>query len=182
MNGANPSWFQGANAGNVNTDNRPVDSVSWDTITQAFLPALNTATGKTFRLPSEAEWEYACRADTTTAFYWGGDDSDYADIGNYAWYATNSGSETNDVGLKLPNAWDLCDMSGNVWEWVQDGYHSTYTGAPTDGSAWESPTTDSYRVIRGGAWNNYNYNFRSANRYYFDPSTPNPAFGFRLAR
>ncbi len=176
--GGNPSYFQGANAGGVNTDNRPVETVSWDDV-QTFVAALNTATGKTFRLPSEAEWEFACRAGTTTRFYWG-DDLGYSDIGDYAWYQVNSGNQTHDAGGKTPNNFGLYDMSGNVGEWCQDWYYSNYAGAPTDGSAWEAPT-DVYRVVRGGGWHGYGY-CRSAARSNGIPSVTSDDVGFRLAR
>ena len=180
MNGANPSYFQGAHAGNVNTDNHPVESVSWNDI-QTFITALNTLTDKTFRLPSEAEWEYACRAGKTTRFYWG-DDLSNMDIGNYAWYGSNIGGMTHPVGEKTANNFGLYDMSGNVWEWCQDWSHDHYTGAPTDGSAWESPT-GLYRVIRGGNWgNNDGADCRSARRANFDPWYGYTGLGFRLSR
>lgn len=152
---------------------------------QAFVTALNTHvanTGQgsgTFRLPSEAQWEYACRAGTTTRCYWG-DDPSYTQIGNYAWYAYNSTSQTHPVGQKLPNAWGLYDMLGNVWEWCEDWYHSSYTGAPTDGSAWVSPTS-SNRVARGGGRVSIG-GCRSANRGGDHPSDASIELGFRLAR
>ena len=174
--GDNPSQFQG----DGDTDNRPVEQVSWDDA-QSFIAALNDAhPGMGFRLPSEAEWEYACRAGTTTRFYWG-NDPDYTAINDYAWYASNSGDRTHDVGGTPPNAWGLYDMSGNVWEWVQDWYHNSYTGAPTDGSGWESPAgTD--RVRRGGSWLYDEDDCRSALRSNDVSSNSDSSVGFRLAR
>lgn len=175
--GNNPSYLTGDLS-------RPVEQVSWNTV-QAFVTALNTHvanTGQgsgTFRLPSEAQWEYACRAGTTTRCYWG-DDPSYTQIGNYAWYAYNSTSQTHPVGQKLPNAWGLYDMLGNVWEWCEDWYHSSYTGAPTDGSAWVSPTS-SNRVARGGGRVSIG-GCRSANRGGDHPSDASIELGFRLAR
>ncbi|MBM3288691.1 MAG: formylglycine-generating enzyme family protein [Candidatus Hydrogenedentes bacterium] len=169
--GNNPSYFT------VNLS-RPVEQVSWNTI-QTFITAVNALGQGTVHLPTEAQWEYACRAGTTTRFYWG-DDASYTQIGSYAWYYDNSSSGTHSVGLKLPDAWGLYDMSGNVWEWCEDWYHSSYTGAPTDGSAWVSPT-GSNRVIRGGGWGSY-YGCRSAGRNYYGPSDTNSGIGFRLAR
>jgi formylglycine-generating enzyme required for sulfatase activity len=186
MAGINPSYFQGGTYGN--TDNRPVEQVSWNAV-QLFIEALNahiTSTGQgsaTMRLPSEAEWEHACRAATADRFYWG-PDPDYADIGTYAWYLDNSGGQTHNVGTAGttggPNAFGLCDMSGNVWEWCQDWYHSTYSGAPTDGSAWESPA-GAERAGRGGGFDNRR-GCRSASRTYAAPSSALNNIGFRLAR
>ena len=129
----------------VKGDDLPVESVSWKDV-QEFITKLNKmeATDK-YRLPSEAEWEYACRAGTTTRFYFGDDESK---LGDYAWYVENSGSKTHPVGQKGANPWDLYDMHGNVLEWVQDKWHSDYNGAPSDGSAWEDGDS-SYRVLPG---------------------------------
>ncbi len=136
--GNNPSYFKG--------NNLPVESVSWSDV-QEFIRKLNEKEGTDkYRLPSEAEWEYAARAGTTTKYSFGDDESKF---GDYAWYVSNSGDKTHEVGQKKPNPWGLYDMHGNVLEWVQDKWHSNYNGAPTDGSAWEG---DGYRVIRGGSW------------------------------
>ena len=166
-------------------DTYPAYYVSWDDA-QNFITALNThivSSGQgplTVRLPSEAEWEYACRAGTATRFYWG-DDGDYTQIENYAWYVgNNSPYGTKTVGGKLPNAFGLYDMSGNVWEWCQDWYHSSYSGAPADGSAWES-LTGSIRVFRGGDWDYYAGNCRSAYRLGDSPGFRINYLGFRLA-
>jgi len=172
--GSNPSQFTG--------DLRhPVEQVSWKDV-HSFITAVNGLGQGRFRLPSEAEWEYACRAGTTTRFYWG-DDPSYTQIGNYAWWESNSSSTTHPVGQKLANAWGLYDMSGNVWEWCVDWYHGDYFGAPTDGSAWVSPR-DNVRVFRGGGWNLglTIYRCRSACRAYIYPSSAGGALGFRLAR
>ena len=167
----------------------PAVYVSWDDA-QAFLTALNqhvTSTGQgpaTFRLPSEAEWEYACRGGTTTRFYWG-DDLSLTQIGNYAWFDSNASNVGENyahmVGLKLANAWGLYDMSGNVWEWCQDYWHDNYTGAPSNGSAWLSPTS-SYRVVRGGSWNDPSSFCRAATRINLLPAFSNFLYGFRVAR
>ena len=164
--GSNPSYFDGAN--------HPVEQVSWNDI-QGFEADLDGA----FRLPSESEWEYACRAGTETRFYWG-DDPDYDEIGDYAWYSSNSNNQTHDVGQKRPNAWGLYDMSGNVYEWCEDWYHGNYNGAPDDGSAWND--NGSYRVFRGGDWAYLAQRCRSAYRNYYVPSYRCGSLGFRLLR
>ena len=144
--GDNPSYFTG-------DDYLPVESVSWDEV-QEFIRKLNEKedTDK-YRLPSEAEWEYACRAGTTTRYSFGDDESK---LGDYAWYGDNSGGKTHPVGRKKPNSWGLYDMHGNVWEWVQDCFHcDNYSGAPADGSAWVVACEfgGAYRVNRGCSWN-----------------------------
>ncbi len=147
-------------------DDRPLESVYLGDIqaTFGFLHELNTLNPDyNFRLPSEAEWEYAVRAGTTTRFYWG-DDPDYTEIDAYAWYGENSGGETHNVGLKLPNAWGLYDMSGSVEEWCDDSSHEHYIGAPNDGSAWREYPRDATRVMRGGSYQDLAKSCRSASR------------------
>lgn len=180
-------------------DNYPVHSVSWNDC-QQFITVLNnhiTSTGEgpaTFRLPSEAEWEYACRAGTTTRFYFGDSDgcgTDCTDCaagtlaGNrsdYMWYCgNNSPYGSKPVGGKLPNAFGLYDMSGNAWEWCEDYWHAGYTGAPSDGSAWESPTS-LFRVFRGGSWLSLAQRCRSAHRLGRNPGYGYYTIGFRLVR
>ena len=138
--GINPSEFK-------NNPQNPVEQVSWNDA-QAFCRKLSQITGKTYRLPTEAEWEYACRAGTTTRYYFGDDASQ---LGDYAWYDGNSQDKTHPVGQKKPNAWGLYDMSGNVWEWCEDNWHSSYENAPRDGSAWLTNDND-YPILRGGSW------------------------------
>ena len=164
-------------------DSYPAYYVSWDDA-QNFITALNahiTSTGQgsaTFRLPTEAEWEYACRAGTTTRFYWG-DDPDYTQIGDYAWYTgNNSPYGSKPVGGKLPNAFGLYDMSGNVYEWCQDWYGTYPSGSVTDPTG---PTSGSGRVRRGGGWGNYPRRCRSAFRNGNSPGFRYYYFGFRLA-
>jgi len=181
--GENPSIFQGDLVGYANTDNWPVENVSWWDV-QAFLVKLNAIDpGMNFRLPSEAEWEFCCRAGTTTRFYWG-DDPDHFSLPNYAWTVSNSMYGPKPVGTRLPNPWGLFDMSGNVLEWVQDcGFVSNYEGAPTDGSAWESSDCGS-RIIRGGSFRRFDSNraYRSAWRAAQTPGDKQDHCGFRLAR
>ena len=167
--GNNPSHFKG--------DDLPVESVSWNDA-QEFVRKLNEMEGTDkYRLPSEAEWEYAARAGTTSRYSFGNDESD---LSEFAWYRDKSGnSKIHPVGLKQPNTWCLYDMYGNVWEWVQDKYHSNYDGAPTDGSAWDSGgSTD--RMRRGGSCFFYAEPCRSAYRSNYYAGSGNPNIGFRL--
>ena len=169
--GTNPSHFQG-----TGKENNPVEMVTWYDA-RAFCTALSAQTGRTFTLPSEAQWEYACRAGTTTLYSFG--DSD-ALLGNYAWWDGNANGRTHPVGKKLPNAWGIYDMLGNVWEWCLDSKHDNYTGAPNDGSAWE-PDTGSDRIFRGGGWFYYNpWYFRSADRNGDYPGYGYSGIGFRV--
>ena len=166
--GLNPSFFQSQS----DSASRPVEHVSWNTI-QLYL----SATG--MRLPSEAEWEYACRASTTTAFNNGS--SDGATVGTIAWYSSNSEFQTHAVGGNAANALGLFDMSGNVWEWVNDWYDDNYysVSPPTNPLG---PVSGTYRVLRGGSWN-YNTNFaRSSFRSYDWPDYAITNIGFRVAR
>jgi formylglycine-generating enzyme required for sulfatase activity len=151
--GDNPSTFKG--------DDLPVEKVSWDDV-QEFIKKLNEREGITkYRLPSEAEWEYACRAGTTTRYSYGESDSNLCE---YAWYVGNSGKKTHPIGQKKPNPWGLYDIHGNVGEWVQDTWHSNYNGAPSDGSVWKG--SGSNRVIRGGSWRSNARGCRAADRDY----------------
>jgi formylglycine-generating enzyme required for sulfatase activity len=152
--GNNPSYFK-------NNPKNPVENVSWNNA-QEFCRKLSDKTKKNYRLPSEAEWEYACRAGTQTRYYFG----DNAELlGEYAWYYGNSGSKTHPVGQKKPNNWELYDMSGNVWEWCEDGWHENYQNAPTDGTAWnENYSVTNIRLLRGGSWGSNPRNCRSACR------------------
>jgi formylglycine-generating enzyme required for sulfatase activity len=131
-----------------------------------------------YRLPSESEWEYSCRAGTQTAFSFGDDDTK---LGDYAWYYDNSGGQTHPVGQKKPNRWGLYDMHGNIREWVQDNWHDHYVGAPLDGNAWEVGNS-SRRVLRGGGWDAYARFCRSALRHKYVPDSLHSDLGFRLVR
>ncbi len=161
----------------------PAQCVSWQDA-HLFTAALNSSTGKTFRLPSESEWEYACRRGTPTRFYWGDDLNDLL-IGYYAWWNTNAYRTDQQyprvAGQKWANGFDLCDMSGNVSEWCEDYYQNSYGGTPTDGSASLSPES-AYRVYRGGDWSSFSPDCRSAARHYNYPSTVSSNIGIRLAR
>jgi formylglycine-generating enzyme required for sulfatase activity len=168
----------------------PVYSVSWSD-SQAFLAALNALIPQTLRLPSEAEWEYACRADTTTRFSFGDSSCtatgcDTCELDDYAWWCSNNGAFNTPeygskiAGGKLPNNWGIHDMHGNVWEWCQDWWHADYTGAPADGSAWIAGG-GRYRVIRSGDWGASASESRSARRSAIEPTGANTRTGFRVA-
>ena len=144
---------------------------------QEFIRRLNTKeSGVTYRLPTEAEWEYAARAGTTTAYSFGNDKSQ---LSQYAWYGDNSGGQTHPVGKLKPNAWELYDMHGNVWEWVQDWYGPYTAGAAVDP---EGPSSGSNRVIRGGGWDDGAGNCRSTYRVNWPPGYRFGRLGFRLLR
>ena len=159
--------------------NRPVIEVNWDDA-QAYAAWLSEETGKRYRLPSEAEWEYAARAGTTTNYFWG--DA----IGNNRANCAGCGSQwdnsqTAPVGSFQPNQFGLYDTHGNVWEWVEDCWHGSYEGAPTDGSAWTSGSCNT-RVLRGGSWYGRPWILRSAIRYRYNPDFRSYNSGFRLAQ
>ena len=158
----------------------PAVDISWNDC-QAFITAVNALGKGTFGFPTEAQWEYACRAGTTTRFYWG-DDPSYTEIGNYAWYDGNALSVGEQyahiVGKKQPNAWGLYDMSGNVWEWCQDwwSYYSADVVLDPQG-----PSTGSFRVTRGGGWAYHGFYYcRSGRRQYMSPDGRDSDVGFRL--
>jgi formylglycine-generating enzyme required for sulfatase activity len=162
-------------------DKHPIVGISWDDA-KAWLQWLNAnmldkAGG--YRLLSEAEWEYAARAGNNTR--WGHGD-DEAALAKYAWYEKNSNGEMHEVGGKLANAFGLHDMHGNVWEWVEDGWHKDYLGAPDDGSAWVTDSSNENRVLRGGSWKSTPDGLRSACRGNDKPIYRNNNVGFRIAR
>jgi formylglycine-generating enzyme required for sulfatase activity len=184
---SDPSKFKG--------DNRPVEQVSWDDATE-FCQRLSTKTGRKYRLPSEAEWEYACRAGTITPFHFGETLND--DLANYCaedqkidgtLYKGVYGlgilgkyrKETTEVGQFPPNQFGLYDMHGNVWELCEDHLNSSYEDAPDDGSAWVvSDQGDQYRLLRGGSWFNNPWFCRSADRYYNTRVDIYGVVGFRV--
>ena len=166
----------GYNISNFKGDNLPVEMVSWSNV-QEFVRKLNEKEGTDkYRLPSEAEWEYACRAGTTTRYSFGDIESR---LGEYAWYSDNSGGKTHSVGQKKPNPWGLYDMHGNVVEWTQDRWHIDYTSAPTDGSAWEIGN-EWYLINRGGSWRYDAQDCRSAYRGVNRHVDRSVDLGFRL--
>lgn len=153
-------WFalMGSNPSHHKGPQLPVENISWDDA-QTYIQKLSQKTGKKYRLPSEAEWEYAARAGSTKRYSWG---DNYLDSHLYAWSGATA-VETNPVGLKKPNQFGLYDMLGNVSEWTQDCWNDNYNGAPDDGSAWLSGNC-SLRVLRGGSWGDDPRNLRTAIR------------------
>ncbi len=199
--GENPSQFK--------SPTRPVEQVSWDQV-QDFLKQINAQIpGLNLTLPSEAQWEYACRAGTETAIYPGDlailGESNAPALDSIAWYGGNSGVDfdlpngydssgwpekqyphkragTRPVGLKWANPWGLYDMLGNIWEWTQDPWHEDYRGAPTDGSVWEDSDSGALRAIRGGSWRDSARRMRAAYRLRLSPGPRDVSLGFRCAR
>lgn len=171
--GNNPSRFQG--------DDLPVETVSWQDANK-FCETISAKTGKTYRLPTEAEWEMACRAGSNTRYYFG---DDKKLLGEYAWFSENAGGKTHPVGQKKPNDWGLFDMHGNVWELCADWYDGSYYGEcdklriVTDPLG---PAAGSLRVIRGGSWAAYAVYCRSAIRADDVPGARVGGLGFRLVR
>jgi formylglycine-generating enzyme required for sulfatase activity len=166
--GSNPCHFSGAK--------KPVESVCWWEAVE-FCERLSQVTGKCYRLPSEAEWEYACRAGTQTLY-------SFADtkhlLRESAWYTWNSRHQTQPVGQKKANAWGLQDTHGLVWEWCEDSWHQSYSGAPGDGSAWREEGHPMKHVVRGGAWYSLADDCRCANRFCYDAGFRYPSIGFRV--
>ncbi len=165
--GTNPSSFQGMD--------HPVENVSWND-SQEFMGRLSEIVGYEFRLPTEAEWEYACRAGTETAYYFG-DAPDRLD--RFAWYRDNSGNSTQPVGEKRANIWGLHDMHGNVWEWCLDWYDEEfYARSPVEDPV--NTTPGSFRVVRGGSWDDGDWNCRSTHRVWSAPTYFDRSLGFRV--
>lgn len=166
--GSNPSYFQ-------NCPTCPVEQVSWDDI-QIFLRKLNGLTGVNYRLPTEAEWEYAARGgNRSSGTLYSGSDS----LGAVAWYDANSGEQTHPAGQKHPNVLGLCDMSGNVWEWCSDWFDRDYYKYSPSNSP-SGPDSSTYRVIRGGSLTNDAVSCRVSYRDHFNPDARFNNFGFRL--
>jgi formylglycine-generating enzyme required for sulfatase activity len=164
----------GSNPSNWKEASRPVEQVTWNDATE-FCNRLTQRAGKQVRLPTEAEWEYACRAGSTTRFCFG--DSD-GGLGEYAWFDGNSGNQTHAVGAMKPNAWGLYDMHGNVWEWCEDWYGSYPSGTVNDPTGRGSGRS---RVMRGGSWDSDADYCSSASRNGIDPSLRDLDIGIRVA-
>lgn len=182
--GNNPSEFR-------NLPDHPVETISWDQAAE-FCRRLSTQSGRHVRLPSEAEWEYACRDGTAGDFFFGpwGPYMDESEIPSmvrqalcdFAWFDLNSGNCTHPVGLKRPNPYGLHDMVGNVWEWCADVWHSSYAEAPRDGRPWlEGEGGQPRRCLRGGAWDMNAFRCRSSYRSYDHRELATSRFGFRVA-
>ncbi len=180
-----PSYFKG--------NNRPVESVSWYDAVE-FCQRLSQHTNRTYRLPSEAEWDYACRAGTTTPFHFG--EIITTDLANYDGTDDKDGKWSGSYGrgpkgecreettavdhFGIANAFGLCDMHGNVWEWCLDHWHSNYEGASNDGSAWLTDDESAFRAIRGGSWHYIPRLCRCASRFLDNPVNDNYDIGFRV--
>jgi formylglycine-generating enzyme required for sulfatase activity len=181
--GSNPSYFTPTH-GYSQDLTRPVDFVTWDdataycdALTQRERVAGRIGTNSVYRLPTEAEWEYACRGWTSTRFSYG-EDLGYTNLTNYAWYSENSGGTTHPVGQKLPNRWGLYDMHGNVWEWCQDWWSDNLPGGIAVDP--QAPSSGSNRVIRGGGWSHGARYCRSADRRGYESDLGYSDFGFRV--
>ncbi|MEY2911457.1 MAG: hypothetical protein RLZZ184_766, partial [Cyanobacteriota bacterium] len=173
--GTSPSRFKG--------NNRPVENVSWNDAI-AFCEKLSQRTGKGYRLPSESEWEYACRAGTTTPFYFG--ETITPELvnynGNHPYAAAPKGQyrgQTTDVGIFPPNAFGLYDMHGNVWEWCLDDWHDNYINAPRNSTSWKSKNSR-WKLLRGGSWFYRASYSRSANRFKLSRENTYSHVGFRV--
>jgi len=166
-----------SNNGDPDCGKHPVVKVSWHDI-QAYLGWLNKITGKRYRLLSEAEWEYAARAGSEAQYPFG---ENFGHVDRYAWFSGNASATTHPVGEKLPNAFGLYDMLGNVWEWTADCWNENYRGAPSDGRPWESGEC-SQRVVRGGSWFSGLRLLRSSNRNWATARIQLNDYGFRVAR
>lgn len=168
--GSNPSMFR-------ENLQAPVENVSWNEA-QDFCRKLAARSQHLYRLPSESEWEYTCRAGTNTAYHFGDSPALLAD---YAWFADNANKRSHPIGQKVPNPWGLYEMHGGVWEWCEDVWHDNFNGAPADGSAWVSDGYTSRRVRKGGSWSNEARLCRAASREWHWQSDRYNDIGFRVA-
>lgn len=170
-------YYKNKGYSRTGSDNLPIVGVSWNNA-KAYCKWLSETTGQTYRLPTEAEWEYAARGgNQSNGYKYSGSNN----IDEVAWYNDNSGSKTHPVGTKKANELGIYDMSGNVWEWCEDKWHDNYQNAPTDGSAWLQ-NGDNTRVLRGGSWGSLNNYCRVASRNDFNPSNRSYSGGFRVVR
>jgi len=167
----------GTNPANFSGPSRPVENVSWWEAVE-FCDRLSKLTNKLYRLPTEAEWEYACRAGGQTLYSFS---NSKLLLRSYGWMTWNAGNKTQPVGKKSANAWGFQDLHGNVWEWCEDKWHETYRGCPTDGRAWTTGGNNNKRVVRGGAWYSLADECRCASRFCYDASFRYSSIGFRVA-
>lgn len=166
--GNNPSRYSGVF--------NPVDNVSWNNAVEFCQKLASRSAGRAYQLPSESEWEYACRTGCSGLYCF----SDVSgDLNDYAWYCNNSRNSSHQIGKKRPNSYGIYDMHGNVWEWCEDGYHTGYIGAPSDGSVWESSKIS--HVLRGGSWYSNSDFCRSAIRCGNLQNKTDGNIGFRVA-
>jgi len=181
VTGKNPSYFSAGGAGKgritgMDTKRFPVEQVSWEDA-RAFCEILSRLSRRKCDLPTEAQWEYACRAGSGTRYSFG---DSQEDLKEYAWHQGNSGSRTHEVGKKQPNSWGLYDMHGNVWQWCADRYEKNYyKDSPKEDP--QGPTSDTSRVLRGGSWYNHPRTCRSAHRAWVVPSNHSYIVGFRVS-
>ncbi len=174
----NPSFF-------TTEERLPIENVSWNDA-KKFCQNLSESTGKKYRLPSESEWEYACRAGTSTAYSCGGSLTErFANFGDGYLYKEDRNRQyhrkTTPVGSFPANNFGLYDTHGNIWEWCEDLWHRNYQGAPNNSRVWEGGETSSCRVLRGGSWLSDPWFCRSSNRSYLSPESKNNVVGFRVA-
>lgn len=171
-----PEWAIKKDFKNINLNNdAPIVGVSWENA-KAYCKWLSLTQNKAFRLPTEAEWEFACKANASTKYYFG--DNEF-ELNKYAWYAQNSNKSAHPVGIKKPNAWGLYDMHGNVWEWCEDVWMSNYDKTPRDGSA-NKIGNQRIRVLRGGSWADSARYVRCCNRNGYDFDSCDNDIGFRI--
>jgi formylglycine-generating enzyme required for sulfatase activity len=170
-------FIMGSNPSDHKGDDLPVENITWEEA-KAFAHKLSEITGKNYRLPTEAEWEYAARAGSESVFYFG---DNPAELSEHAWFRQNAGGKSHKTATKNANPFGLYDMLGNVWERTEDCWHIDYENAPTDGSAWESEDC-MFRVVRGGALVNHPQFLRSASRFRYAPGSRYEFVGVRIVR
>jgi len=176
--GARPRRSWGGDRPPAGYGRHPAVNIGWDDA-DAYCAWLARHTGLAFRLPSEAEWECAARAGTTTRFSYG-DDTNYTRLADHAWYGINGNLTAHPVGQKLPNPWGLYDIEGNVWEWCLDWYGSSLPGGTVTDPLGPGPSALGWKVMRGGAYDFWTTDSRSAKRGFFHPALNDSDLGFRI--
>lgn len=170
-------FIMGSNPSENKGDDLPVENITWEEA-KAFAHKLSAKTGRHYRLPTEAEWEYAARAGSNSVFHFG---DNPAALTDYAWNRENSNGKSHKTGTKKANPFGLYDMLGNVWERTEDCWHIDYEDAPADGSSWESDDCP-FRVVRGGSWTNHAQFMRSGFRFRYAPASRYEFVGMRIVR